>query len=439
MPARPQQLNVAHVLRGNWLGSLAVALVTLAAALLVSAAAAVATAVAGTDIDSRWDLQPRQIVTDTASMLVRSLGGEVAVTSSDTDYSLHAANLTITLVTLGVLVLSFRRMVRGYPRWTAAIGEVVRVSAFLSLALVVLALTTRASLENVQTVTVGAPFDPGSDDRWGPGAVSAGLVGFFVPCFVLLLAGLRSEWWDGRGRAVVRVIGAAVRGVAVIAVLLPVCGIVAIVLREVSEDEFRYADMDPGVRTVAIVDDVLSLPNQGWNLIALGSGAEVGIRTSFGDDEESEMHRLDWYVSEGDLPYQIAYPVDDGHPWLAAAPAVLALVLVAGAVVAGRTSRGTAPLWVRLGGWAVAVGVGTPLLTLLSASRSSSEDSVDRDGFTFFQGADVLQTFLFVTGAALVVGALGALLFGRRDLPLGPAWQSMRSLQQNPSRPPGSE
>ena len=288
--------------------------------------------------------------------------------------------MTVTIITFVVGVLAFRRMTRDYPSVVPALGDVLRVALFVALPLFVGSLVFRSDLDELGggwIAEAAKDVSNGDSASWGVSAPSALFVSFALVAFVLALACLaRRDWWPGAGRTVAEWLSPAIQGVALLAAVLPLCGLVGIGLLTLGPDndaDLHESTSDEDWAIIAVLAG--GLGNGGQALLGLGAGAELGAAgefettTEFGGDDETdeEFHRLAFFAG------------DEGEePALWAAPVVLLVVLAACAVLVASRSRDRTQVVRDLAVWCALLLVAVPWLIRLANLHGSG--TYDFDG-----------------------------------------------------------
>ncbi|MDZ5620916.1 hypothetical protein SFC88_08770 [Nocardioides sp. HM23] len=399
-----------RVLTGNWIGSGVVAALTLATAGLLSLVLGLIAKPPDFGIDNS--------LTFGAVILAGAFGADFFVRGEPEDFggetweyslSVAAFPLTITIISLAVAVIAFRRMVRDYPSPLPAIGDAVRIALFVALPLLVVSLVFRSDFDELGRgwfADAARGLDFGGESTWGATAPGA----FFIPlCLVFLVLGLacvaRREWWSGWARTVAEWAAPPLHGLATLTILLPVTGLIGVGLLMFGGDRVDE-DVDTGDTAAAWAAIAAFLANGGFALLALGSGAEVGTASEeVGEGEEdssTDWHRVGWYAGDrGD------------EPALWAAPVVLLAVLVAAAWVVARVSD-RAHLLRNLLCWVGSLLVFLPIMARLANGHGVFELEAGSEEYesSGVMGVEGLQTTFFITGIALLVAVGVALARG---------------------------
>jgi hypothetical protein len=432
----PIGFDVSRLLAGNWVGSAVVALVMLTTAGVLSVALGLMAKPADFGIDNT--------LTGIMMILAATFGADSFLDGDflgdDVEVSTYTSSypLTVTIITFAVGVIAFRRMVRNYPTVLPALGDVLRVALFVALPLFVGSLVFRSDLDELGGGWISEAADEvgrRDDGTWGVSAPSALFITFCLVAFVLGLACLaRRDWWPGSSRTVAEWLAPAVQGVAVMAVVLPLCGLIGIGLLTFGPDndvDLHETSSDETWAAVAVLAG--GLGNGGEALLGLGAGAELGAAGEYessgglGDEDESEeeLHRLAYYAG------------DEGEePGLWAAPAVLLLVLLASAGWVALRSRGRSTVLRDLLVWCALLLVAVPTFIRLanlhgSGSYEYEGEEADFSGYIGLAGGQAtFFTFLIAIAVALLVAlARGGLNGAELRAMLG-------RLQQNPGGAP---
>jgi hypothetical protein len=420
----------SRVLTGNWLGSAVVAALTLGTAGILSLVLGLLAKPPDFGIDNT--------LTFGAVILAGAFGGDFVVNGQPEGFgdaswefglSVSAFPLTITIVSLAVAVLAFRRMVRAYPTPLPAVGDAVRVAFFVALPLLVLSLVLRSDFEELGRgwfAEAVRDLDFGRDSAWGASAAGAFFIALSLVVVVLGLACVaRRDWWSGWARTVADWAAAPLHGLATLAVLLPVSGLVGVGLLMFGNDRIDE-DVEAGETAAAWAAIAAFLANGGFALLGLGSGAPVGSAESeVGDGEassSSDWHRIAWYAGDhGD------------EPALWAAPVVLIVVLAAATWVVARMSD-KADLLRNLLCWVGSLLVFLPIIARLANGHASVEVEFDGEEYrsSGMMGVEGVQTTFFITAIALVIALVIAFARGVIDKE---TFGSLRRLQAHAGRP----
>lgn len=411
----PMNIDLAKLLAGNWLGSAVVALAMLVTAVVLSTVLALMAKPEDFGIDNT--------LTGVMMILAATFGADAFLSGDIDDVDLSATTstypLTATIVTFAVGVLAFRRMVRDYPSAVPGLGDALRVALFVSVPLFVGSFVFRSDLEELGGGWIAEASDDiasGDDATWGVSAPTALFVSFGLVAFVLALACLaRRDWWHGPTRPVAEWCAPGLQAIALMTLLLPLCGLIGIGLIALGPDnsnDLHDATDDEGWAAVAVL--VGGLGNGGQALLGLGSGGELGAAgefesdSAFEDDEsEEEFHRLAYFAGE-----------EGEEPWLWAAPGVLLAVIIACAAwVAGRT-REKSQLLRNLAVWCALLLAAVPWLTRLSNLHGSGDVTFEGDDgdFSGFVGLAGGQATLFIFLIAVAVSLVIALARGAVDV-----------------------
>lgn len=445
----PIRLDLGRVLSGNWLGSAGVALLMLVTAGVLSGAL---TLLAKPD-----DFGIANTLTLGMTVLAATFGanaffdGHIDDEDLDVDVFTGTFPLTVTILTLLVGVIAFRRMVRGYPSALPALGDAARVALFTALPLFVGALVLRSDIDDLGGGWIGdlsEEIGRRDEGTWGASATGALFLTFALVAFVLALTCLaRRDWWPDRMRPFSEWTAPAVQGIALIAVLLPVCGAIGLGLLTLGPDndvDLHEMTADETSATVAVIAG--GLANGGQVLLGLGSGAELGgsneiaSTNAFGTDSEDrgeDFHRLGWFAG------------DEGEePGLWAAPFVLFGVLAVSAWWVASRSRERTHVARNLAVWCALLLVAVPWLTRLASLHGGGDLASDGDEATIsgYAGLNGLEATIFTFLIALVVASVFVVVKGSLDtrqlrgalgrLQVNPAAGPPPPPAQQPTQPP---
>lgn len=435
----PIRIDLTRLLAGNWLGSAVVALVMLATATALSAVL--------TLLAKPTDFGVDHTLTLGMMVLAASFGANVFfdghIADEDLDVNLVTGTfpLTVTVVTLLAGVLAFRRMVRSYPSAIPALGDAARVALLTALPLFVGSLVFRSDLED----ELGGGWirdlseELGSRDEgtWGASAPEALVVTFALVAFVLATTCLaRRDWWPAKVRPVAEWLAPAIQGVALMVVLLPLCGLVGLGLIAFGPDndnDFHSMTDDEAAASTAVIAG--GLANSGQMLLGLGAGSELGasgevVSTDPRDDPEEsdeEFHRLAWFAGDG-----------GEEPGLWAAPVILLVVLGLCAWWVASRSRERSDVVRNLGVWLCLLLAAVPWLTRLASLHGGADVASDSEEATGsgYVGLEGAQTTFFVFLVALAVAVVVAL--ARVGFSAEQVRRSFGRWQVNPGGPPTS-
>ena len=407
-PRTSPQVDLTRLLRGNWVGAAQVALVVLATSGLASLALALLAKPADFGIDNTLTL--------VAVIMTGAFGADLVVDGRIEDFEGAGSGgwipLTVTLLTCAAAIWSFRRMVRPYPRPWPAVGDAARVALLVAVPLCIIALAFRSSGDEYGRGWAGEmAAELSGDDRLMIGASAAGafFLGLLLVFVVLALVVVcRRGWWNGRLATVVEWLHAPVLGLATMAALLPLAGLIGFGLLMFGGNDLSDESMttDDTMAVIAVV--VGYLANGGAMLVSLGSLASLGSKgEATGESDVSEMHRLWWYTN----------PSHGDEPGLWAAPLVTVLLLVAGAYVVARSSRSRETVLRDLLVWAASMLVFVPLMVRVSSGHGSFSISGEGEDFdaTGYVGPEGWQVTLMFLLLAVVVALVVARLRGALD------------------------
>jgi len=405
-----------RLVRGNWLGAGLVAGMTLATAGLL--------AVVMTALAKPSDFGLDNSLTMVAAILNGAFGGDLVahlrISGESAQASLGAVPLTVTVVSLAVAVLAFRRVTAAYTSAVDALLDAARAALIFGLALMVIALVFRAD---------SSKFGKGWGNRlaqlldakisFGPSVAGSLLVGF-VFLFGTLVASLwtRRSLWPVRFQPAGEFLVPPILGLATLVLLLPVAGLVGVGLMLATGHTVQDADTTTSHDFFASATLIFSLlASGGFWLISLGAGGSLGTHgSSTGSADSGAYDHLKTFADE--------------DPGLWAAPLVLLAVIALATYVVVRTTRSRGSLQSSLIAWTVTVLLATPLLVHLtsihgsvSASDGSASGAVGVHGLP----ATMLLTLVTLLWSLLVAWRLGVLDVDRiREL--------SRRIQTNPGR-----
>lgn len=415
----PIRLDLTRVLAGNWIGSAVVALTMLVTAGVLSLVLALMAKPDDFGIDNSL----------TSVMMIMAgifgadafIDGEFEGDSVEVSAYTSSYPLTATIITFAVGVLMFRRMVRSYPSVVPALGDAVRVAMFVAVPLFVGSLVFRSDIEELGGGWISdaaSEAERGDSATWGASAPSALFVGFGLVLFVLALTCLaRRDWWPGRSRPVAEWVAPAIQGVALMAALLPLCGLIGLGLIGFGPDNDNdLHDTTTDEKWAAIAVIAGGLGNGGQALLGLGSGAELGAAGEFEgegefsseDQSEEEFHRLAWFAGDH----------GEEEPGLWAAPAVLLAVLLGCAAWVASRSRGVSDVLRNLAVWCALLLIAVPWLTRLANLHGAGTleyegDEAEFSGYVGLAGGEAtFYIFLIAIAVSLVVALLTGALGG---------------------------
>jgi hypothetical protein len=421
-PSHGPAVDWMQLVRGNWVGAGLVAGVTLGTAGLL---ALVMTALA-----KPADFGLDNSLTLVAAILNGSFGGDLAahlnISGDSTRASVGAVPLTVTVISLAVGVLVFRRVTATYQRLGDAVLDAARAALLFALALMVIALVFRADSREFGRGwgnQLAHLFD--ARIAFGPSVAGSLLVGF-----VFLFGTLVASLWARRGLWPARFTGAAeylippVYGLATLVLLLPVAGLVGVGLMLATGHTVQDADTTSHdfFASVSLIFGLLA--SGGFWLITLGAGGSLGEHgRATGSLDTSSYDHLKTFA--------------DQDPGLWAAPLVMIGVLALATHVVVRTTRSRGALQASLVAWTVTVLIASPLLVHLtsihgrvSASEGSASGAIGVHGLP----ATALLTLVTLLWSGVAAWRLGVLDTTRlRELG--------RRIQSDPGQdaPPGSD
>jgi len=418
-----QPVDVPAILRrlvgGSWLGPALVA----ATAVGVAGALSLLIAVMVKPTDFGLDNSLTLVAWLTTNAFGADLNVHAGVMAADIRASLAAAPLTVTVGSLLSTALVFRRTTRRHPNVGTALFDAVRAALLAASALMVVALVFRSGGKEFGRGwgnELAHLFDARLD--FAPNALGAFLGGFLMMLVVLAGATLmRTDWWPVRLQQVADLLTAPAYGVASLALLLPVAGLVGLGLALLTGQTVQDSDPTAGDVWSSIGLFLALLANGGYWFLALGSGAAFGASGSASDSSsDRDVHHLGHYAG------------DAWGLWLA--PVVLLMVLLLATRVVVR--RAAPQKLVRdLVLWVLAVLVMGPVLTYLSGLHADMDVAGLGDNYTAHGTIGVVgwQVTLLMT---LVTGLVAAGFLWRAGR-LGELADVARSLGgTQPSGPP---
>lgn len=421
-PAVPT-LDLSRLLVGNWLGAGVVA----ASALFTSGLLALAVALLGKPTDFGLDNSLTLVATLMTGAFGADLSADFGVSGFEADASIGAFPLTITIATLVVALLVFRRVTARYTRGIDGVADAARAALIFGLALMVIALVFRSDTREFGRGW-GAELSRSFDAKisYGPEAAGAFFLGFLI-LFVVLAGAcfVRGDWWSPRVESVREWLAAPVYGVGVFAALLPLAGVIGVLLLLVSGDALDEAtDVSGEDLRISLALIFATLASGGMWLLGLGAGGAFGSRSDGTDGASSDTHHLAHFTDES--------------PGLWAAPVVMLLALVlTGLLVARRAPRHR--LAPNLLVWVGVVLVTTPLFVRLSGLHAGIEVSGQGEDYEGFGSIGLVgwQATLLITLVALICALVLAWRSGALDV------KRLRSqardfgarVQSNPGRP----
>lgn len=397
-PIAGTDVDWTRLVRGNWIGAGVVAGATLATAGLLSVVMAALAKPTDFGLDNSLTL--------VAAILNGAFGGDLVahlrLSGESAQASLGAVPLTVTVVSLAVAVLAFRRVTATYTSAVDALLDAARAALMFGLALMVIALVFRAD---------SSKFGKGWGDQlarlfdakvsFGPSVAGSLSVGF-VFLFGTLVASLwsRRSLWPARFQPAGEFLVPPMLGLATLVVLLPVAGLIGVGLMLATGHTVQDADTTTSHDFFASATLIFGLlASGGFWLISLGAGGSLGTHGSSTG-------------SAGSGSYDHLKTFADEDPGLWAAPLVLLAVVALATYVVVRTTRSRAALQSSLIAWTVTVLLATPLLVHLtsihgsvSASDGSASGAVGVHGLP----ATLLLTLVTLLWSLLVAWRLGVL------------------------------
>lgn len=382
-----------RLLVGNWVGAGMVALATAFTTGLLGLLLAL--------LAKPEDFGLSNTLTLATIIATGAFGADLRAEGSSDDFfeiegvaTIGAAPLTVTLVALAVALVLFRRITRHQTSGLAAVGDAARTALVFGFALLVPALVLRTENDELGRGWARQLNEDATGIEAAVGADAAGA--FFVGLlllFTVLAAStlLRRDWWHGRMSQVQAWVAAPLAGVATLAALLPVAGIVGFVsmalFGESTDTEVTSDDLGAFVALL-----VAYVGNAGFVFLGLGAGSRLGVTgATTGEGSTSDWERLWGQVTE-----------DEPGLWISPV-LLLAVLLVATLVVLRLTARSRAvPV---LGAWLAALLVAVPLLSRLSSMHVSVSATFDGEDFdsTAYVGLDGFQTTVLVALVAALV------------------------------------
>lgn len=414
------KVDLASLLRGNWLGAGITALVAVLLAFLASGALILVADPPEMTVDDKLTAA----ASATAAIATVDVVGGYELSEEDAErYGLGSAReaqaaagvvpLSIALLAFGTAAWVFRRLTRSYPGFRYAVGDAARTGVVFGLLLLVVALVFRG--DNRDAANNFTYVAEESSFGYGANAVSALFLGFLV-MFVVLVAAcfLRRDWLGPRARRVHDFLSAPLAGLGTFIALLPVAGVVGIAAFWLTAKDIDQvnAEVDLGDRIALWIS---SVGNVGLGFIGLGGGGRLGgsysAEGTFPDyDEEdfvekdAEFRRLSWIVDQ----------TDAGGLWLAI-PCLFLVLAVAAWVVIGRSRRTEGSPMMNMLVWFGVMFVSLPLLgRVLSGHGSYTQESrqgsdtwrVEAEGFAGLKPSDTLLLALIAVLVGLVIAAL---------------------------------
>ena len=394
----------ARILLGHWGGSAVVATTTVLTSLLFSLVLALVGRQSGMGV--------RDTLTVMAGLMTGAFGADVRGSVRGVGADVGAFPLTITLLSLGLTVMVFRRVTAAYACASDAVVAAGRAALMSALAMMVAALvfTTRS-------------------DQTRVGASPAGAF-FLTLIIVLMVLGLtvlmRRDWLRaGATRVVHDWVRAPLLGLVAMLLLLPVAGVVAaLAVLLFGSGTSGYTTTLTGEQwRLIVVSAIAYAANIGLWTLTLGAGGKVGVfgLEQFLDLIQGISSSLGGDVEEIPLGGRLTWFTGTFHEpglWVAVALTPLCLALAAVIVVraAGfraRTDR-TGPAALRgLTLWLVSLLLAVPFAVRLANVHTridgplgislSPTVGASGAGATFLLGAYALVAALVV---ALAAGAL---------------------------------
>jgi hypothetical protein len=300
----------------------------------------------------------------------------------------------ITVVTLGLGGLLFRRLTAPLASIRTGLADAARVSAVLTGLLFVLAVLLRIWHPDVTpSVAVGA-ISFSSSDKSYLDFVGAILQGFLLPFAVLaLVASFRRDWLTEQAAVVRDWLLPVVHGAGALLLGLLAAGVVFVVAILLGNDDVRELE--------DVVAMLTGLPSLGLWLVGLGVGAEHGqkFKSDIADDES--LQRLAGFADDNGALF-----------WVAPLVAV-ALAAFAAYVVIART-RDRALVTRNVAVYVVSLLVVGPLLVRFANTHVHATGGVS--DFSAFAGIDGFQTTMLFFLVSAVAAVVLLLVTGNLDL-----------------------
>jgi hypothetical protein len=417
-------LDLTRLLRGNWVGALATALVALGLALGVSTGLVLASDPENTSLHDQVVFGVMGAAGAVSADAVTY--GEASDDGEEITFEAagQVAPLLITLISMGAAALVFRRVTRRYPRPGAAVADAARASAIFALGLWVLALSLRGGLGDL-TDAMDVSRESVDEVTWGASAVGSLFLGFAVLFLVLLVTCfLRADWLSPRWRRGNAFLAAPIVGLALFAAVLPVAGSISYVTAAATTEsdpieDLEEDDADDGDAFALLTG---SVSNFGLAYLSLGAGGRVGNSydmTDYDEGRDAEWFRMDEAIDEMDDAWGL---------WFAIPTLLVLLVLVATVVARLARSRGTPAGGLLI--WAGAMFLWVPLLSRLASGTGSMSFSGDGEEYTAEGYVGIKPTdSLLIPLIALAIALLLGLLTGAFSL------RALSALQSSPGAP----
>lgn len=390
------QFDWMRAVRGNWVGAGLVAGLTLGTGGLL---ALVMTALA-----KPADFGLDNSLTLVAAILNGSFGGDLVahldISGDATQASVGAVPLTVTVISLAVGVVAFRRVTATYRSAVDAVLDAARAALLFGLALMVIAVVFRADSREFGRgwgTQLARLFD--ARISFGPSVAGSLFVGFgFLFGSLVASVWARRSLWPVRFERAAEYLVPPVYGLATLVLLLPVAGLVGVGLMLATGHTVQDSDTTSHdfFATVSLIFGLLA--SGGFWLISLGAGGSLGEHGGSGAFDSSSYDHLKTFA--------------DQDPGLWAAPLVMIAVIALATHVVVRTTRSRGSLQASLVAWTVTVLLATPLLVHLtsihgsvSASDGSASGAVGVHGLP----ATLLLTLATLLWSLLVAWRLGIL------------------------------
>ena len=405
------RMNWTLLVRGNWVGAVAIALAAAFTAGLFGMALALLAKPTDFGVTNTLTLATAIAAGAFGADLVGH-GSTTGLFSADASASVGLYPLTVTLTTLVVAVLLFGRLTRRYASLWGAFADAVRTAVFFGVFLWIPSMVFNTDNDKMGRGW-GHQLDQKSLDAHlelgtNPGGALA--LGFLIMLLVLSLhLVMRSTRWSSQAptslpqRIYLTVrdwAGAPLAGLTVMALLLPLAGLAGLIAVALFGEDTGGQTNHEETRVV-VAACIALLVNGGVWVLSIGSGAPFGSIT----DSSESARQEDWSRIWGDIT--------DKEPGLWIAPIVLLAVLTLAALAVVRRSQPRFALR-SLAVWVGSLVIFTPLLVRLSAFHAAGEahDKHDHASGTLYGGPEGLQTTLLVVLIAAVVAFVVAVAAG---------------------------
>ncbi|GAB3773499.1 hypothetical protein GCM10027600_34990 [Nocardioides ginsengisegetis] len=333
-PAATLGRAVGFLLRGNWAG-----------AILVAAATVGTAGVLSTILTLVWkpkDFGLDNTLTVIATLLANSFGADALATSemkrAHGSVTIGAWPLTVTIMTLTVAVLVWRRINRRNTSALQALTDAARTGLVAALPVTAFSIVFRSDNGDLGPSWAGDFADEFFRVTWGASALSAFIM-TFVTVTVVLAASvvMRKDWLPARVSRLHDWVAPPLAGFAAMTIALPVAGLIG-VLAILLVGDSQYTDtstLNTDEWMSLVASAVTYLGNAGLALVSLGTMGKLGVSGSYHaswggrhpSDSYDVSHGLHWFTSTW------------GEPGLWIAVVVTPLWLALGATVAIRRAR----------------------------------------------------------------------------------------------------